>query len=185
MYDWCLHALAAAHLGCFIITPVVNWFSRNNRLLIADLPPTVVCLCWAWRLLYNAFSASGATGERSSVVRESEFKSEDPGFDPLERQGEKPFFCPSELTLVQTCLCLYRPPFVCVTCTQICAHVKDPISICHKRGLTVGVFKHENIAHRKEKKSWVALYYGCSLSPGKAAQIPMHCIGTTKLLNQI
>ena len=27
---------------------------------------------------------------RSSVVRESEFKSEDPGFDPLAGQGKRP-----------------------------------------------------------------------------------------------
>ena len=41
-----------------------------------------------------------------SVVSESEFKSKDPGFDPLVRQGEGQFFCPSESTLVQTCWCL-------------------------------------------------------------------------------
>ena len=41
-----------------------------------------------------------------SVVRESEFKSEDPGFDPLAGQVKGQFFC---------------------------AHFKDPISICGKR----------------------------------------------------
>ena len=30
-----------------------------------------------------------------------------------------------------------------------------------------GLRKHKNTAHRKQ--IWVALYYGCSLSPGKAA----------------
>ena len=44
--------------------------------------------------------------ERSSVVRELELKSEDPRFDPMVGQGEGQFFCPSESTLVQTCLCL-------------------------------------------------------------------------------
>ena len=34
------------------------------------------------------------------MVRESEFKSEDRGFDPLAGQGTSPFFCPSESTLV-------------------------------------------------------------------------------------
>ena len=39
--------------------------------------------------------------------RASEFKSEDPGFDPLAEQGEgQVFFYPPESTLVQTCLCL-------------------------------------------------------------------------------
>ena len=41
-------------------------------------------------------------GGRSPVVIESEFKSEDPGFDPLAGQGQGQFFCPSESTLVQT-----------------------------------------------------------------------------------
>ena len=45
-------------------------------------------------------------GGRSSVDRQPEFKSKDLGFNPLAGQGEKQFFCPSESTLVQTCLCL-------------------------------------------------------------------------------
>ena len=39
-------------------------------------------------------------------------------------------------------------------------------AICLELG---GLLKHENTAHRG--KNWVAPYYGCSLSPGKAAQI--------------
>ena len=36
---------------------------------------------------------------------------------------------------MQTCLCLTPPPsFVYTAHTQICAHVKDSISICRKRG---------------------------------------------------
>ena len=53
-------------------------------------------------------------GGRSSVVRASEFKSEDLGFDPMagqgeghgEGQGEGQFFYPTQYTPVQTCLCL-------------------------------------------------------------------------------
>ena len=99
-----------------------------------------------------------------SVVRESEFKSEDPGFDPLLGQGEENHFSPSESTLVQTCLCLN--PFLCTARTQICAHVKDPISIFRKRlGLTasgmetrkhctqVGGMKTEMTASVQESKS--------------------------------
>ena len=81
-------------------------------------------------------------GGRSSVVRASVLKSEEPGFDPLVRQGEGQFFCPSELTHVQTCFCL--TPFMCTARTKNCAHVKDPIFICR--------WKHENTAHRIKKK---------------------------------
>ena len=42
-------------------------------------------------------------GGRNSVVRASEFRSEDSGFDPLVGQSEGQFFCPSESTLVQMC----------------------------------------------------------------------------------
>ena len=35
------------------------------------------------------------------MVKESEFKCEDPGFDPLAGQSEEQSFCPSESTLVQ------------------------------------------------------------------------------------
>ena len=58
------------------------------------------------------------------------------------------FFCPSELTLVQTCL--YMDPASCVMArTQICAHVKDPLSICRKRvGLTAGgILTHKYCIH--------------------------------------
>ena len=41
-----------------------------------------------------------------SVTPESEVKSEDRGFDPLEGQGKRQFFIPSVSTRVQTCLCL-------------------------------------------------------------------------------
>ena len=72
------------------------------------------------------------------MVRELEFKSKDPGFDPLVGQGEEQFCfsVPPESNLVQTCLCLTPPS---MACTQICANVKDPMYICLKRvGITAG-----------------------------------------------
>ena len=71
---------------------------------------------------------------RSSVVRESEFKSEDPMFYPQvgERGGEAVFLSLRVNSYAQTRLCL-TPPFECTARTQICARVKDPIYICRKR----------------------------------------------------
>ena len=57
----------------------------------------------------SAAQLNSANRERSSLVTASELKSEDPGFDPLVGQGDGQvvvFFCPSESTLEQTCLCL-------------------------------------------------------------------------------
>ena len=73
---------------------------------------------------------------RTSVVNESQFKPEDPGFDPLAEQGEKQFSV-ARSQLVGRLACAWTP-FVCTARTHICPHVKDPISICRKRvGLTV------------------------------------------------
>ena len=53
----------------------------------------------------NCFSNYGG---RNSVVSASEFKSEDPEFDPLVGQGEGQYFCPFESTLVpDPPLCVY------------------------------------------------------------------------------
>ena len=74
----------------------------------------------------------------SSVVSASEFKSKDPGFNPLVLQGEGQYFCPSR---VNSCadLCVPYPHFVCTARAQIGVHVKDPISNFHKRvGLPAG-----------------------------------------------
>ena len=58
------------------------------------------------------------------MVNALEFKPEDPGLDP------------SELTLVQTCLCL-NPIVRTTRAHPICEHVKDFISICrNKENLT-------------------------------------------------
>ena len=56
---------------------------------------------------------------RSSVVSESTLKSEDPGFDPGQVEGQ--FFCLPESTLVQTCLCL-TPLRVHGTHPSLCTH---------------------------------------------------------------
>ena len=79
------------------------------------------------------------------------------------------FFVPPSQLLCKL-LCAW-PPFVCAARTLICVHVKEPISICGKRASQLVIWKHKNTAHRKKQKSWVAPYCGCSLSPGKAAQM--------------
>ena len=91
-------------------------------------------LCWRFDF-WHWLAQWTSERRRSSVVSEW-----NPGFDPLEGQGEAQIFCPSESTLVQPCLCL-NPLRVCAR-TQICAHVKDPISTCRKKvGLTAGGIK--------------------------------------------
>ena len=48
-----------------------------------------------------------------------------------------------------------------------------------------GLQKHENIAHRKKQKKWVAPYYGCSIFPEKAAQISHALHWDKKIINVI
>ena len=99
----------------------------------------------------------------SVVVTPSEFKSEDPGFDPLMGQGDgqvlflflSPPPLPSESTLVQTCLC-QSPSFVCTRHPpKMCALVKDHGSICRKtkRGglVAAGGMEAKNTAHRNKQ----------------------------------
>ena len=95
----------------------------------------------------------------------SEFKSKDVWFNPLVGQGEEQFFCPSVNSGPD--LFVSDPPlnYLSTACTQICAHVKDPMSICRKR-LDLNSVVHENTAHKgKEKKRWATQYDGCKLSP--------------------
>ena len=88
------------------------------------------------------------------MVRESELKSEDPGFDPLVGQGEEQFLCPAESPLVQTCLCLTPLCVYGTIRTQICERVKDPISICRKRvGLTAGGMETRRQCTQGKKKA--------------------------------
>ena len=103
---------------------------------------------------------------RSSVVRGSEIKSEDPGFDPLAGQVEQPFF-PLRVKSCADVLCLTPSISVCTFRIHMCAHVKDPISICLQSvGLTAGGVQTRTHCTQGGAR-WVALYYGCSLSPGE------------------
>ena len=86
---------------------------------------------------------------------------------------------------------LYRlvcawPHFMCTTHTQICVHIKDPISICCTRvGLTAGGTKTQKrvLTEKKSKKVWVAPYYGCRRFPqGKQLEFPVHALGQKKYL---
>ena len=57
------------------------------------------------------------------------------GSIPWRGQDIVQLLCLFESTLVHY---LFVTPFVCMALTHNCAHVKDPLSICRKRGLTVG-----------------------------------------------
>ena len=92
---------------------------------------------------------------RGSVARESEFKSEDPGFNPLVGQGEEQFLCSSESALVKTCLCLIplrvysmHPHYFVRTLMITYPSVEKRV------GLTTQpvVWTHENTAYRGKRK---------------------------------
>ena len=111
------------------------------------------------------------SGGCSSVGRATEFKSEDPGFDPLVWQDGQ-FFYPSKSTVGQTCLCL--TPLHVYNTHPICPHVKDFISICRKTkrvGFTAGGIETQKLHIGGGGRNWVAPYYGFLFSPGKAAWI--------------
>ena len=65
---------------------------------------------------------------RSSVVRVSELKPKDPGFDPLVGQGEEQFFCPCQSTFVQTCLC--STPLPVDSCADLFVLDSLPVNSC-------------------------------------------------------
>ena len=113
------------------------------------------------------------------MVRESEFESEDSGFDHLAAQDEEHFFfCPSESTLVQTCVCL-TPLRVYSTHQNICAHVKDPISICRKRvGLTAGGMKtRKHVLHTRKKKLGSAVLWLFTFPGESSPKFPCIALG--------
>ena len=118
-------------------------------------------------------------------------------------QGDRLFFCPYESTLVHNCFCLSPPPppppppspFVCTTCTQICANVKDPIAICCKRvDLTDSCVETRKYCAQGGGGSvcgWgggggdeIVPYYGCSLPPpqGKQPEFSVNCMGQESYL---
>ena len=80
----------------------------------------------------------------------------------------------TEIVMKLSCTDLFVPgssSYQCMARTHICAHVKDPVSICCKRvGLTAGGVRTQKHCTHGNNNSWVApLYCSCSLSPGKAA----------------
>ena len=138
-----------------------------------------------------------ASSQQSQPVRENIGETEDTA-QWLESRNSSPktlgsilwqgrvrnsFFCPSKSTLVQTSLCL--TPFVCTACTQMCAHVQDPISIYRKRvGLTDGGTEAPKHC-TQESKTWVARTMAARFPQGKQPKFSVPCIGTKKLSNQI
>ena len=80
-----------------------------------------------WKVSIKLTWTSNGTsyGVRSSVVSTSEFKPEDPGFDPMVGKGEGQFFYPSESTIVQTRLIVPDP---LDTHPNLCAQLKIPYS---------------------------------------------------------
>ena len=105
----------------------------------------------------------------SSVVRGSEFKSEDPGFDLMAGTDGGQFFCSSGSTLVQTCLCL-TPLFVYTARTHICTHVKDPISICRKRvGLAACDIETRKHCTQEKKTTLVSTVQWLLTFPGESS----------------
>ena len=100
------------------------------------------------------------------------------GSIPWRGKGRGQFFSvPQSQHLCRlVCACPPPPPppllRVYGTHPQICAHVKDFISICRKRvGLIDGGMETRKHCIQEEGTSSVASSYGHSLSPGKAAQL--------------
>ena len=89
-----------------VCTTIMQSFFFGDICSIFFLIPMLRFLSWLarWTVQHSFFT--GVKRGCSSVVRALEFKSEDPGFDPLVGQGG------SESTLVQTCLCLTPPTYV-------------------------------------------------------------------------
>ena len=73
---------------------------------------------------------------------------------------------------------------MCTARTQICAHVKDPMSIGRKRvDLTAGGMETQKHCTQGKAAGYIA---PAVTSPrGKQPEFPMHCIGTRKLSNLI
>ena len=69
---------------------------------------------------------------------------------------------------------MHNIPSVCTARTRICAHVKDPVSICRKsvQASQQVVWKHEDTVHmrkKEEEKTWVAPCYDWSLPPWESS----------------
>jgi hypothetical protein len=74
-------------------------------------------------------------GGYSSVVRESEFKSKDPGFNPLVVQRDQQFFCPSDQ--INSCAGLFTwhtPKFVRmlkIPCPSVISNIASALDEIH------------------------------------------------------
>ena len=125
----------------------------------------------------------------SSVVRVSEFKSQDPGFDPSVGLGEGHFF----LSLrVNSCADLFTVPPELPSCVQhtptFVRMLKIPYPSVIKKRPHSRWYGNTKTLHTggKSKQSWATPYYGCLLSLGKAARILcVQCTGTRKLSDLI
>ena len=71
---------------------------------------------------------------------------------------------------------------MCTAHTQICAHVKAPISICRKRVDLTACGMETQKLHTGKETNGVAPYYSCSLSLEKAAQISHDALGQESYL---
>ena len=70
--------------------------------------------------------------------------------------------------------CLVCPFFVSTTSTNMCAHVKDPVSICCKRvGLTSGGRKTRKryTREKKTKREWRCVLWPLAISGGKQPEL--------------
>ena len=138
------------------VTEVVRHEQHSRKLQVNHQPPALVLFSVCFKMMGG-----------SMVKRSPNSNPKTLGSIPWWGQGKVLILCPSESTLVRTCLFLTPPtPSVCTACTQICARVKDATSICCKRGgLTAGAM--ETSKHcTQEKNQKIKLG-----SPGKAAQI--------------
>ena len=146
----------------------------------------------------------GVSGRRSSVVRASELKSKDPGFDPLVCVSVYVYVCVS----VCVCVCVYARVcmFVCVcvyvcmrvrvctcvsvyVCMYVCAYVRAYMCVCMRVcvracAMCAGMPVCERVQRvRREMRGGVGWGWeglggggGCCSTPGQTAPTgPIHC----------
>ena len=89
-----------------------------------------ICMCVHVHIYMHVYALPACRG-CGSVVKESEIKSKDPGFDPLERQGRNSYSI-SLSQLLCRFVSAYPPSCVQHACTHICAHIKIPHSTVEK-----------------------------------------------------
>ena len=104
------------------------------------------------------------------------------GRNPLAEQGKGQFFSVPPSQLLRN-MCVPDPTSCARHVAKVCAHVKDPISICRKR---VGGMENTKTLHTgvKEKLGSAVLWL-FAFPGGKQPEFTMHCIGTRKLSNPI